>query len=80
MIDGMLSGAKDNEIKEMWTACMVDQTEFQSAFENWRETAAHTHHNLKYWSLFVLQLFAILRDMTLLIRQNNWDIFVSSIL
>ncbi|KAG1656507.1 hypothetical protein GQR58_023875 [Nymphon striatum] len=64
------------------TSCELDhqietmETMMQQALE-WKETACN--ENVRYWSLFLDELYPILRDLTHSIRQSDWHLFVSAV-
>ena len=77
----------DNQIQitetKMQQASDVDHTEFSliwedsKSFTEWK--AKSCNENVIFWSLFLDDLYPILRDLTHPMRQGNWHLFISAL-
>ena len=51
------------EFREIWEECKILHADMKKSFTEWKETACT--ENVRYWSLFLDELYPILRDLTL---------------
>ena len=63
------------EFKDIWEESKMLNTDLKKYFTEWKETACND--NVTYWSLFLDELYPILRDLTHSTRQGDWHLFVS---
>ena len=65
------------EFREIWEECKILHADVKKSFTEWKEMACT--ENVRYWSLFLDELYPILRDLTHSIQQGDWHLFVSAV-
>ena len=63
------------ELREIWEESKILHADLKNSFTEWKEAACN--ENVRYWSLFLDELYPILRDLTHSIRQGDWHLFIS---
>ena len=65
------------EFREIWEESKILHADLKKSFTERKETACN--ENVRYWSLFLDELYPILGDLTHSVRQGDWLIFVSTV-
>ena len=65
------------EFREIWEESKLLHADLKKSFTEWKETSGN--ENVRYWSLFLDELYPILRDLTHSIRQGDWHLFISAV-
>ena len=65
------------EFREIREECKILHADMKKSFTEWKETACT--EKVRYWILFLDELYPILRDLTHSIRQGDWYLFVSAV-
>ena len=68
-------GQQPKELREIWEESKILHADLKNSFTEWKEAACN--ENVRYWSLFLDELYPILRDLTHSIRQGDWHLFIS---
>ena len=63
------------QFRDIWEESKMLQADIMKSFTEWKVT--ESTENAEYWSLFLDELYPLLRDLTHSIHQADWNLFIS---
>ena len=66
-------------IRADWVKCKSHMGLFQDAYSKFKDDKGKESENFRYWTIFLDDLYPILRDLTQSHREGNWELHLSAV-
>ena len=68
-----------NSVLEAWNRCFGEISKFQGKFNEFRKNGCEKSESFLYWNKFIYELTPVLRYLTSLFREGDWNLHLSSV-